>query len=409
MRTLIARRTNVVCGSRSSDSRFTPLSKSRISAGLPSDERFRSLYGNSVRPRRFRTRRGEDTSSFQPSATPALILPRLPQLALDVPRRVVIEVDTGHIAEFVHHALELGLLTDDDWTGDLVLSTEKALCRNLSEAAHTLGVLDNLDVVFDLEAMLKLDVKGAVEFRMRRGWNEFYLEGPVMALEEIESCAGFAVVICLERALHSTVGGGTIGWCESQIDWLDEHSDEYDDDPDVEERPENTVVGMSGTFLPGVEVFASLAPTAKIVNTIDTKALLAVKNAAPSSALRELMELCLNFAALKAPKIFNSVMDIHDEYPALPIALRWNTNDRMNEVIDDYHDFISQTGISDTLLSIALNFGATDMESDDTKNAAEQVRYTFQALTFVDRALRLLCPDQIAEWTTEPVRMQVRA
>jgi hypothetical protein len=311
----------------------------------------------------------------------------LPGLHLDFQTRIDIHGISLHLADAAEALLELKVIGESDWNGDMLTSLRNGVDRHFSQALSKgkplsrlkVDLEDPTELIMTLDGVLPDELKGRgySSFMVwRDDYEEFFLENGVLELEAISKGSGYAVMRLLCAAVGNSISAVTPAWCLGIVDDYYEENDEYE----VDRYEEG--------YLPSRKSLEKLLPIVKLEAEMDCKA-------AVTKALKRRIsdrQRCVLTDALLLTDI--KWLPNHDRaamcYHNIPVAIRWEKGDRMDEISDSYHNDVANEGGPDVCFMPVFTHGVPRDDGFSAWAAAAALKQVIDVVSVCSRILSII-------------------
>lgn len=207
----------------------------------------------------------------------------------------------------------------------------------------------------------------------------------LMELEKVMPGAGFVVWDVVERAIETTTGGGTICWIHSEICDSD---NQYCDC-----KWPKTCVECEDRLT--YDRFSSMVPESCISQRFEREILEKTLRLRIMDRQRQVIEDALALDALlrdtkTAEGRLNQVRAINAP-SALPVLTQWKKGDYFDQIFDEYHDMMNQTGEGRDICWVrGWQHTLPSQNPGSIHGAARALKATVEILVRIDRILSKL-------------------
>ena len=346
------------------------------------------------------TSQGEGTCPPAAVRVPAAAFLSVPQCSQSVPARIDLTSGNGQAesqqarARIARRLLGMGVLREEDWTGEVNSSVDFGLLRWAAQehGGKSLRIAD-FDVVYS-ENVSAFDfgrpepysvscftgVEPVGGFALRAtGYSEIYAERAVRQWEQVVPGLGFALYDLLERALSCTVGVAGVSWVETRLEG---------EDWDVEEAEEAGYLTLD-KFQKGLppELFKLRWHPAYAEKALRKRK--PPLSDAQKRVITNALELSEGVTAFRAGAALGDHLAYFDDTQQVySIGARWNNADEMLRVIDDFHDNLMQDDWQTDICYIqCFQLG---IEAGQAGSLESAITHLGAALDLLVRAERLL-------------------
>jgi hypothetical protein len=292
----------------------------------------------------------------------------LPQIALEVPRRLVISQDQKEFAKLAQAMMRLGVLRSEHWAGSLDTTCEKRLddwIVNLCGMGQV-RFLDSLEIHYTkditrgyypdpywehckeigLEPPEDGESIGGVLICSYGSDDEFCAEPGVTNLNTMYQDLGWNIYHVLRRALQHTIGIADYCWALDRLnEWGDFFEREEDDFPlNSETWAEAHPPQLGGRWKVDTKLLTRIEEQTRSDDDESIWALV--------SHARALIELVPTITKRPYRRTWKSYLrdythemaDNNNGMPFVPFSLTWDAESQLSRIVDDHNNGLRQCG-----------------------------------------------------------------